>query len=239
MTSRDLACCLACCALPLQYSVSTRRFRQTWHCDNVRLGGHYLLHGRSTGYDSLHHSHASCLTSSPATPLSPPYASQPEVNTARIWQSHGPHHCPPATTLGHWHRSHFKSGLKPVYLGRFFERRGTRTRVAATQVCLRHRHRELPCRVLDGMSARIGLVARLPRQHTRPISPGACTYCPNLSGIRGSPPCTSMHVARYMRIPKEKTRIRGPASWCFLSGFFRPIGPPSRHVTFNTGRRKS
>jgi hypothetical protein len=162
MTSRDLACCLACCALPLQYSVSTRRFRQTWHCDNVRLGGHYLLHGGPTGYDSLHHSHASCLTSSPATPLSPPYASQ--VNTARIWQSHGPHHCRPATTPGHWQRSHFKSGLKhTVYLGYFFERRGIRTRVAATQVCLRHRHR---WRVLDGMSARIGLVALLPRHHT-------------------------------------------------------------------------
>jgi hypothetical protein len=67
-------------------------------------------------------------------------------------------------------------------------------------------------------------VARLPRHHSRPetaISPSILHLQFAVSGVRGSPPCTSMHVARCMWILKEKknTRISGLTSSsakCFL-----------------------
>jgi hypothetical protein len=84
--------------------------------------------------------------------------------------------------------------------------------------------------------------ATSPRHHSRPetaISPSILHLQFTVSGVRGSPPCTSMHVAPLARcvwIPKEKKNIR-------ISGltiqFGKVLSFPHRSSYPSFNRRKS
>ena len=105
------------------------------------------------------------VTASPATPPSPPYASQ--ANTSRFWQSHGLHHCPPRHHTGSLAQKPLQVRPQTYCLSWPFLRKEGDPHSGGSDSGL-FKAQAPRGRVLDGMSARIGLVARLPRHHTRP-----------------------------------------------------------------------